>query len=438
VLRRAVLAVERLPKWRDCAYPSAMTANAYLKHKLLADPALKQVWAALDGAGKGASRLVGGCVRDALLGITPLDVDLATQLLPQDVIAACAAAGIKTIPTGMDHGTITAIVDGKAFEVTTLRKDLDTDGRHATVAFTDDWQADTARRDFTMNALYCDADGQLFDPTGQGVADAHAGNVVFVGDPDQRILEDHLRILRYFRFAARFNKGELKGPALAACARHATAIANLSAERVWSEVKKILAVGDPRAAIKAMADSGVLAAVLPEGQSLTTFDALIELETNAFLDSDPMQRFMALLPREDLAVARACGRLKLSNAEAERLKAWASDKTRIVSYLSAREVRQALYWMGNQAYLDRVRLCWAADPAPRRTIQWRTMLAFEGGFVAPKFPVDGNQAIAAGTTPGPVVGAVLAEVERWWVENDFIDDELSVIERLKAVVQGLG
>jgi poly(A) polymerase len=406
--------------------------------KLLANPALKRVWAALDAAQPEATRLVGGCVRDALLGTQASDIDLSTKLLPEQVIASCAQANITIIPTGIAHGTITAIVDGKPFEITTLRKDVSTDGRRATVAFTDDWYEDAVRRDFTMNALYCDMDGTIFDPTGRGIADAKAGHVVFVGDPDQRIVEDHLRILRYFRFAARFPKGALTGPALEACARHASAISALSVERVWREIKKILAADDPRLALKAMASSGVLAVALPEAIGTMIFDALIAIETSAFLDFDPLQRLMALLPRDIDIVTSMCTRLKLSSAEGDRVKAWARDDTKLVSYLSAREVRQALYWMGNQTYLDRVRLAWAADPEPRRTTQWRTMLAFEGGFVAPKFPVTGNQAIAAGSRPGPAVGAVLAEVERWWVENDFIDDELGVIERLKTVVQGLG
>jgi poly(A) polymerase len=407
-------------------------------NKLLANPALKQVWAALDAAQPGATRLVGGCVRDALLGTHPSDIDLSTKLLPEQVMAACAKANITTIPTGIAHGTITAVVEGRPFEITTLRKDVSTDGRRATVAFTDDWHEDAYRRDFTMNALYCDASGAIYDLTGRGVEDALGGNLVFVGDPDQRILEDHLRILRYFRFGARFPKGALTGPALEACARHAPAISALSVERVWSETKKILAAGDPRLALKAMASSGVLGVALPEATGTMIFDALIGIETSAFLQGDPLQRLMALLPRDIAVVTSMCTRLKLSSAEGDRVKAWARDDTKLVSYLSAREVRQALYWMGNQTYLDRVRLAWAADPEPRRTTQWRTMIAFEGGFVAPKFPVTGHQAIAAGARPGPAVGAVLAEVERWWVANDFIDDELSVIERLKAVVHGLG
>jgi poly(A) polymerase len=416
----------------------AMTTPSLAKHNLLTDPALRRVWSVLEAALPGGTRLVGGCVRDAVLGRVASDVDLSTKLLPDAVVKLCADAGISTIPTGIAHGTVTAIVERKPFEITTLRKDIATDGRRAEVAFTDDWHEDAYRRDFTMNALYCDIDGTIFDPTGQGVADARAGQLVFVGEPDRRITEDYLRILRYFRFAARFNKGALEGPALDACARHAGAIQTLSVERVWSELKKILAATDPRQAVKAMASAGVLAVVLPEATGIGTFNALVELETSAFLDGDPLQRLMALLPRDVGVVAALATRLKLSGVDATRLTDWAKDTTRMVSYLSAREVRQALYRMGNATYLDRVRLCWAADPAPRRTTQWRTMLAFEGGFVAPTFPVSGSQVIAAGATPGPAVGAILAEVERWWVENDFIDDELSVIERLKAVVQGLG
>ena len=413
-----------------------MTTLAFTK--LLANPMLKQVWAALDTAQPDATRLVGGCVRDAVLGKMPSDIDLSTKLLPEQVMEACEAAGISTIPTGIAHGTITAIVGGRPFEITTLRKDVSTDGRRATVAFTDDWHEDAYRRDFTMNALYCDAEGTIFDPTGQGVADAVSGRLVFVGDPDQRILEDHLRILRYFRFAARFDKGALSGPALDACARHASAISALSVERVWSELKKILGAGDPREAVKAMASTGVLAVVLSEATGIGDFMNLAALEAGAFLDVDPLQRLMALLPRDLEIVTQMCTRLKLSSAEADRLKAWARDETKLVSYLSAREVRQALYWMGNQTYLDRVRIAWARDGQLKRATQWRTMLAFEGGFVAPKFPIDGKQVMAAGARPGPAIGVILSEVERWWVGNDFIEDELSLIERLKAVVQGLG
>jgi poly(A) polymerase len=415
-----------------------MSALSLSHNAILRRPGVQRLLAVLNQGRPDSARLVGGCVRDAILGRAFDDIDIATQLTPDEVITLCTGANIRVIETGIAHGTVTAIVDSVPFEITTLRKDIATDGRHAVVAFTDDWHADAMRRDFTMNALYLDVDGAIYDPTGQGVADAKAGNVVFVGDPDARILEDTLRILRYFRFTARFAKGPLEGPALAACARHARAIETLSVERVWSELKKILAATDPRHAFAAMASSGVLAVVLPEATGISTLNNLVALEADAFLDGDPMQRLMALLPRDVEVVRQLAARLKLSNDEADRLIAWASDPTPFVSYMAAREIRQALYWMGNSLYLDRVRLAWANDPEPRRKTQWRTMIAFESGFVAPKFPVDGTMAIKAGTRPGPNVGAVLAEVERWWVQNDFIDDELSVIERLKAVVQGVG
>jgi poly(A) polymerase len=407
-------------------------------YPILRPPYVQKALAVLNDAAPDCARLVGGCVRDAILGRPLNDIDVATQLTPDRVKEICGKAGLRVIETGIEHGTVTVIINDKAVEVTTLRKDVSTDGRRATVAFTDDWHEDALRRDFTMNALYCDREGHVFDPTGQGIEDAKAGYLRFVGDPDARILEDHLRILRYFRFAARFPKNALTGPALEACARHAPAIDALSVERVWSEIKKILAADDPRLALKAMASSGVLAVVLPEATGIGLLNNLVALETNAFLDSDPMQRLMALLPRDVAIVKAMCARLKLSRAEADRLEAWASDRTKLVSYLSAREVRQALYWMGNALYLDCVRLAWATDPEPKRTSQWRTLIAFEHGYVAPKFPVSGDMALAAGARAGPPVGAVLAEVERWWVANDFIDDELSLIERLKAVVQALG
>jgi poly(A) polymerase len=407
-------------------------------HAILKRADVKSVLEVLNGVRPDCARLVGGCVRDAILGRQVDDVDIATQLSPHDVMAICQAEGLRVVETGIAHGTVTVIVAGTPLEVTTLRKDVATDGRHAEVAFTDDWHEDALRRDFTMNALYCDAQGHVFDPTGQGVDDAKAGLVRFVGDPDARILEDHLRILRYFRFVARYSKGPIEGPELAACARHANAIQRLSVERVWSELKKLLIASDPTSALSAMASAGVLAVTLPEAHGLGLLKNLVQLENNAFLDVDPFQRLMALLPRDVSSVEALSLRLRLSRSETDRLLAWARDETRLVSYLSPREVRQALYWMGNTLFLDRVRLAWAGDPDPKRATQWRTLLAFEHGFQAPKLPLTGDMVMAAGATPGPNVGAVLAEVERWWVANDFIDDELSLIERLKAVVQAIG
>lgn len=415
-----------------------MTEISLATHPLVRNPDAQAVLTALNGVQADCARLVGGGVRDAVLGKLAHDIDIATQLAPEAVIAALKAAGIKVVATGLAHGTVTAIPAGKPVEVTTLRTDIATDGRYAEVVFTDNWLADAQRRDLTMNALYCDAQGRVFDPVGTGVDDAKAGRVRFVGDPETRVTEDYLRIMRFFRFHAFYGKGGLDPAALAACAAHNGGIARLSVERVWMELKRLLAAPDPRVALTAMAKTGVLSAILPETERLEALQHLVEIENSLFLDPEPLQRLMALLPRDPTRVAGLVSRLKLSGAEGDRLLAWASDQTEIQSYLSAREVRRALYWMGTPLYLDRVRLAWAGDPEPRRTSQWRAMIALSSGFVAPRFPVTGEQVLAAGARPGPAIGHILRELERWWVENDFTEDEMGLVERLKALVQALG
>jgi poly(A) polymerase len=415
-----------------------MTEISLASHALVRNLDAQAVLTALNAVQADCARLVGGCVRDAVLGKLAHDIDIATQLAPDAVIAALQAAGIKVVPTGLAHGTVTAIPAGKPVEVTTLRTDVATDGRYAEVVFTDDWLADAQRRDLTMNALYCDAQGRVFDPVGTGVVDAKAGRVRFVGDAETRVTEDYLRIMRFFRFHAFYGKGSLDPVALAACAAHQGGIARLSVERVWMELKRLLAAPDPRVVLAAMAKTGVLSAILPEAEGLEALQHLVEIENSLFLDPEALQRFMALLPRDPTRVAGLVSRLKLSGAEGDRLLAWASDQTEIQSYLSAREVRRALYWMGTPLYLDRVRLAWAGDPEPRRTSQWRAMIALSSGFVAPRFPVTGEQVLAAGARPGPAIGHILRELERWWVENDFTEDEMGLVERLKALVQALG
>lgn len=419
-------------------YLASMTEISLASHPLVKNPHAQAVLQALTAIEPDCARLVGGCVRDALLGRLAHDIDIATQLAPDIAMAALKAADIKVVPTGLAHGTVTAILDGKPIEVTTLRTDVATDGRHAEVAFTEDWLADAQRRDLTMNALYCDGQGRVFDPIGTGIEDAKVGHVRFVGDASTRVTEDYLRILRFFRFHAFYGKGALDSVALAACAANQTGIAKLSVERVWMEVKRLLAAPDPRHVLMAMADTGILATILPEAMDLSACGYLIDIENSLFLDPDPLQRLMALLPRDPTRVAGLVSRLKLSGAEGDRLMAWAGDQTDIRSYLSAREVRRALYWMGPALYLDRVRLAWAHDCEPRRTSQWRAMIALSSGFVAPRFPVTGEQVLAAGARPGPAIGHILRELERWWVENDFTEDEMGLVERLKALVQALG
>jgi poly(A) polymerase len=392
----------------------------------------------LEAAHPGGARFVGGCVRNTLLGQEVDDIDIATVLVPDQVIAAARASGLDAVPTGIDHGTITVIANHRPYVVTTLRRDVSTDGRRATVAFTREWTEDAQRRDFRFNALYADRDGVLYDPTGGGVEDAYEGRVHFIGDPDDRIREDYLRILRFFRFFAWYGKGDPNPDGLAACARLKSGLLQLSAERVWKELKKLLAAFDPRPAIIAMETSGVFPLVLPEAAGRARLDGVIEIETGILSAADPLLRIAALLPDDPEAARALSRRLKLSNEERARLVAALEGGERLVSYLSPREARRALYRIGEQAFCDRVTLLWAADPEGKASPQWRALLAIAKSWDRPRLPLSGEDIIAAGVPAGPRVGAVMREVETWWIDSDFTDDRLAIAERLKAVAQGLG
>jgi poly(A) polymerase len=399
-------------------------------------PATRAVMDALTAAG-GEARFVGGCVRDTLTGHPVGDIDIATALLPAQVIAALKAAGLKAVPTGVDHGTVTAVSGGKPFEITTLRRDVETDGRRAVVAFTADWAEDAQRRDFRLNALYADAEGRLFDPTGEGVADAKAGRIVFIGDAETRIREDALRILRFFRFQAWFGQGAPDADSLAACERLKALLTTLSAERVSKELLKLLAADDPRPAVRLMAATGVLPAVLPQAQGVGRFERLVGVETDQLFQCDPDLRLAALLPDDPTVGAKVAEALRLSNAQRDRLVAALGTDQRIVSWMSPREARRAVYRLGVGAFCDRVLLAWSKVDHPSATPQWRALLPMAQSWPRPSFPLTGDQVIAAGVPKGPLVGAVMREVEDWWIDHDFLDDPMSMVERLKAVAQGM-
>jgi len=359
----------------------------------LHDPAVRKVLAALP-----AARIVGGAVRDALLGRDVADIDLATPDPPDRTMEALRAAGLKAVPTGLAHGTVTAVADHRGFEITTLRRDLETDGRHAVVAFTDDWREDAARRDFTINAMSLAPDGEVFDYFG-GLADLHAGRVRFVGAAATRIAEDYLRILRFFRFHARYGTGAPDPAAVAAIADAVPGLARLSAERVWSELKRILAAPDPRAAVALMAQLNVLPAVLPEGFSLPRLDALIARAAPA----DPLLRLAALLDGDASTLAE---RLRLSGAEHDRL-------------IALREGPAPQDGDDDDA-LRRL----LADTPPE-TLIGRAWLAGTGpalrerlaALPVPVFPLRGRDLAAAGIQAGPAMGDLLARVRRWWLDG---------------------
>ena len=388
----------------------------------LTAPATRAVMAALAAAGgTDCARFVGGCVRNALIGAPIDDIDIATTLTPDAVVAALKAAGLRSVPTGIEHGTVTGLAEHQPFEITTLRRDVSTDGRRATVAFTTDWAEDAGRRDFRLNALYADADGVILDPTGQGFDDAMAGRIVFVGEPEGRIREDYLRILRFYRFYAWYGRGAPDAAAVAACAALAEGVEQLSAERVSKELLKLLAAPDPRPAVRLMDEASVLERVLGRPGDLALFEAMTDLSGDAVL------RLSALLPDDPGRVGEVARSLRLSNAQRDRLVEAVSGQA--TTALSEPQARAALYRDGRQAFEDRVMRAWAAGGAADGG---RRLLALAKDWTRPALPVGGRDLVRLGLKPGPETGRVLKAFEDGWIADDFPDHGHE--ERLRALM----
>jgi poly(A) polymerase len=375
------------------------------------------------GAEEGRTRFVGGCVRDSLLGLQVSDVDLATTLQPEEVMERLKQAGIKAVPTGIAHGTVTAIVAGAPVEVTTLRRDVSTDGRRATVAFTDDWREDAARRDFTLNALSADpVSGKIFDYF-EGLPDLDARRVRFIGDPLERIAEDHLRILRFFRFHGRFGEGEPDRRALQACTARANDLMALSRERIADELLKILALPDPTQTISLMVERGIFRPVIPEidEAGIRQLRSLVERERTASVAPEPLRRLAALLPpRADLAEATAV-RLRLSKKAVKRLVSAAS-----MSNGDSAKPQALAYRVGPDEAIDRILLGHEEPEAMRAKIEelrdWKP----------PRLAVGGGDLIAMGLSPGPIVAKTLQAIQRDWIERGFPSnqEEVQALARL--------
>jgi len=355
------------------------------------------------GAEEGLTRYVGGAVRDDLIALTVSDIDLATRIKPDEVMARLQKARIKAVPTGIDHGTITAVSDGRAVEITTLRRDVSTDGRRATIAFTDDWQEDAARRDFTINALSADpVSGELFDYFG-GLADLEHRHIRFIGDPLQRIAEDHLRILRFFRFHARFDAGEPDPAALDACTARANDLMALSRERIADELLKLLGVANPAPTVGVMLQRNILKPVLPEiePERLSDLEALLAAEQEAGIAPDPLRRLAALLPRDPALAEDIAARLRLSNKARKRLAcAESSDPSSSPHALAYRQ--------GTDCAVDRLLLA-------GRTADAAAVSRWE----APRLPIAGGSLIKRGVAQGPAVARTLRRIEDRWVDEGF-------------------
>jgi poly(A) polymerase len=390
----------------------------WLKEKPLA-----QLLAALDRDGEEA-RVVGGAVRNALIGLPHGDIDVATTALPQEVTRRAAAAGFKPVPTGFDHGTVTVVIDGKPFEVTTLREDVETFGRHATVKFGRDWKRDAERRDFTMNALSLSADGKVHDYVG-GLADLQARRVRFIGEAATRIAEDYLRILRFFRFHAYYGEGHPDTAGLHAAIVARAGLGQLSRERVRMELMKLMLAPHAVAALAAMAEAGLLGPVLGGVPHLASFSNMVKVEVAAGLSGDATRRLGALGVWIAEDAERLWQRLRLSNAEHERLAAldgwW-----RLTHATSEAAARELIYRIGPEAFTDRVLLAWSRSPEGAHDAAWHALATLPQRWTAPVFPLRAADFIARGVEKGPVLGSALARSEEVWIAEGFPTDRKSL------------
>jgi poly(A) polymerase len=387
-----------------------------------AAPAVQQLWQVTRAAGVEL-RLVGGAVRNALLGAAVTELDFAINVPPERCEAIFQAAGIKTIRTGFEHGTITAVIDGQGFEITSLRADIKTDGRHALVTYTNDWAADAARRDFTINALYADQNGKIYD-YGDGVDDLRAGRVRFIGDAALRIAEDHLRILRFFRFHAWYGKSAPDPIALQACSAAAAKLSNLSVERIWQELKKLLAAPEPVSVVTAMLAGNILSSILPEIHDEALLKKMIAVQKQYHL-SDLLPRFAVLLPNDETAAEKIGERLRLSLDEQEQL---AVIKRR--PDFSGHDLLQ----LRLLRYRHSLRACrhWLQILAAEKAQDITAALALLASWQPPVLPVNGNDVMQIGVTAGPAVGQLLRQVETWWLTHDFQPDRAACLAQLRA------
>lgn len=407
----------------------------------LTDPVVQRVFSLLNADG-GEGRVVGGAVRNALMGAPISDLDFATTLLPQAVMERAKTDGIKAVPTGLAHGTVTLVIEGRPFEVTTLRRDIDTDGRHAEVAFGTDWQADAERRDFTINALYVTADGTVIDLI-DGLKDIPTRTLRFIGDAETRIAEDYLRVLRFFRFFAYYGSGRPDADGLRAAAKAKDRLGGLSAERIWAEMKKLLSAPDPSRALLWMRTTGVLAAVLPESEKwgIDAIHGLVAAEQSLGWIPDALLRLAAIVPPDPERLEALAKRWRLSNAEAERLVEWGRSPVPAVD-LAETALDRLLYRNGKAGLLMRLKLSLASarhaaqsnDDDLLKAARWSALLKRAEKFEKPKFPLNGADAMALGVPAGPRIGQLLSELETLWVERNFTLDRAALSARLKEKV----
>jgi poly(A) polymerase len=394
---------------------------------------LRKVFAAFDAANTDV-RVVGGAVRNSLIDRAVKEIDLATPATPDATMQIGKRAGLGVYPTGIDHGTVTLVADGVSFEVTTLRRDVETDGRHAVVAFTHSWLEDAQRRDFTINAFYCDAAGTLYDPIG-GLADLRRRRVRFIGDAEARIREDYLRILRFFRFSAEYGRGQLDADGLAATVALKQGLTSLAAERVRSEILKLLAAPFAADVVRTMDQCGILQLVLSQQTDPDCLARFAAIEAALGQPPDAIAGLAALAASDPSAAASLAARLRLSNAETAALERAAIVNADLDPARSDAAARVALYRMGAEAFRRAVRVAWARSGVSPTDNDWRRRALLADRWSPPTMPFTGGDVVALGVTPGPAVGEVLRAFEAWWTGNGFVDDPVVQRDELKKLAQ---
>jgi poly(A) polymerase len=395
------------------------------------------------GADGAEVRFIGGCVRDAILKRQVRDIDVAVPDPPDKVIALLNNAGLKAIPTGIEHGTVTAVVEKAVFEITTLRVDVESYGRRARVAFTDDWKMDAARRDFTINALSCTPQGDVYDYF-NGLDDLGHGRIRFVGNPGERIAEDRLRLLRFFRFYAHYGRPPPDPEALAACRDHARSVALLSGERVRVEIFRMLMAPDPADVFKLMQGSGVLEHVLPEDGRIDRLRMLTWLDSRAIryesVAPDPIRRLAALLETDGHGADAIADRFRMSNEHRRRLAALLEPAHPVRPDMEPRGIRKALHRLGPAIVRDLALLNWADELAAAgrlphaRTEGWIAVIEAADAWTPQTFPLRGRDVLALGIGRGPQVGAMLGGVKTWWEDNDYRPDRAACLGKLRSLI----
>ncbi len=382
-------------------------------------PQTQAVFQALNQDGHTA-RAVGGAVRNALLGEPVADIDIATTAKPEETTRLAEEAGLKVIATGLSHGTVTIIADHTPFEVTTLREDLETFGRHATVGFTSDWAADARRRDFTINALYCDSSGTVFDPL-EGYKDLQDRRVRFIGNATQRIQEDYLRILRFFRFSSQYGNGTLDQPGMAACLENREGLQQLSKERIRAELLRLLATPYATTVVPAVTID-ILSLVLPSDPDIATFEHIVAVEDANDLPPDPIRRLAALSAAAAGTTDKLKAALRLSSIEEDRLARMTLPDPALNPSSDPQQAKIFIYRYGNEAFVDALVLNWARSGTAATEPDFKRKLTFAQRWNAPELPVRGADLLDLGVPPGPMIGKLLHEFEDWWISANFPDD----------------